>query len=81
MLKKLFVPAAAEWKGKVAPFHEVLLRGYFVVLKLAGRDSLVCIYANGVKFRRLDGRETDTFPEIENDLLHMIRAMRIVPLK
>ncbi len=74
-----FIPAAKAWKGKVSRFHDILLRGYFVVVPIAEKGTIVCIYANGARFRKLDGTTKDTFEVLDAALQSYVSAVKIKP--
>jgi hypothetical protein len=76
-LRSLLIPKPEVWKAKVSAHDDVCLRGYFVVIPLYERGSVACIYANGVRAKRLDGREIDTFPELKDDFMKMIKSVQI----
>jgi hypothetical protein len=75
--KSFFTPKPRAWEGKVSRFHELLLRGYFVIVPITDKGTVVCIYANGARFRKLDGTVKDTFDSLEASFQKYISAVKI----
>lgn len=76
--KHVGMPHAASWKDKLAPFHDVTLRGYYTYWYDRQRDLTIIIYACAAAFTFESGERRDNFPALDAHLLQMMRSVHLI---
>jgi hypothetical protein len=75
--KHMGMPPATSWKNKLAPFHELQLRGYYTCWYESRRDLTVVVYAAAAGFEDESGKRRDNFPGLDAQFLQLMRSVRL----
>jgi hypothetical protein len=74
-------PKASYWSPHLSPYHEVVLKGYYVPWYSEEFKTVFVAYGNTTSFKTKSGAVIDYGPNLENELKNMIAGVRIVPGK
>jgi hypothetical protein len=71
-------PKASYWSPHLSPYHDVVLKGYYVPWYSEEFKTVFVAYGNATSFKTKSGAVIDYGPNLENELKNMIAGVRIV---
>jgi hypothetical protein len=71
-------PKASYWSPHLSPYHDVVLKGYYVPWYSEEFKTVFIAYGNATSFKTKSGVAIDYGPNLENELKNMIAGVRIV---
>ena len=71
-------PKASYWSPHLSPYHDVVLKGYYVPWYSEEFRTVFVAYGNATSFQTKSGVVIDYGPSLENELKNMIVGVRIV---
>ena len=70
-----FIPKWSDQMG-ITPYQKIYLRGYVIIVDINTSIKAI-LYANGAQFRDKNGRQYDTFKQIQKELLKLLKNISI----
>jgi hypothetical protein len=71
-------PKASYWSQHLSPYHDVVLKGYYVPWYSEEFKTVFIAYGNASSFKTKSGVVMDYGPTLESELKNMIAGVRIV---
>lgn len=71
-------PKASYWSPHLSPYHDVVLKGYYVPWYSEEFKTVFVAYGNATSFQTKSGVVIDYGPSLENELKNMIVGVRTV---
>ncbi len=71
-------PKASYWSPHLSPYHDVVLKGYYVPWYSEELKTVFVAYGNAASFKTKSGVVIDYRPDLESELKSMIAGVRIV---
>jgi hypothetical protein len=71
-------PKESYWSPHLSPYHDVVLKGYYVPWYSEEFKTVFVAYGNATSFKTKSGAVIDYGPSLENELKNMIAGVRVV---
>ena len=78
-IKESFLfPREIQWKNKVSPYHDIFLRGYYIIVPLPEYHVTACIFGCTAAFSFIDGKFVDYYNQLDKQLWRMAQSIRFI---
>jgi hypothetical protein len=74
---QLGMPKPEQWNRDLEAYHDILLTGFISTWYEPAENATIVVYASAAGYRTKAGRVVDYFPNLQKDLLSMMRSVEL----